>query len=210
MTAVPTGPADRRRRTRSIRRLVGATLAVGVLTAGLASGPAFAASGSTVATRSVSPSTWWGSVCTSLGSYQKDTAKLEKTFDAAIKQHKSLSSVKNEFATFLQASVNRAKQLVSELKKAGTPNAPSGPQFSNAISAGFEQLRAGFDSLVPQARGVPTSSQAGFKAAFTSIVNQINTLETQNQTTFQAAEPFSSAALNTAFQHQQVCKSLGG
>ena len=207
MTAIPTehprrGPASQ------IRRAIGTTVAVGVLIAALASGTAFAAQGSSVAAGSVSPSTWSGNVCAALGSYKSDAAKLEKSFEAAIKNPKSLTEVRTKFTKFLNDNVTRADKLVAQLKKAGTPKAPSGAQFASAISAGFVQLRDGFKALVPSAQSVPTSSVSAFESAFNMLQTQLNTLETQNQSTFQQADQFSSAPLNTAFQKQKACKAL--
>jgi hypothetical protein len=198
------GPASR------IRRAVGAAVGAGALIAVLASGSAFGAQGSSVAAASVSPAKWSGAVCSALVSYKNDAAKLEKIFEANIKNPKSLPDVKAKFTTFLKDNVSRANKLIAALQKAGTPKAPMGGQFASAIRAGFVQLRDGFKSLVSSAQTVPTASVSDFESAFNTLQSQLNTLETQNQSTFQAADQFSSPQLNTAFTAQKSCQALNG
>ena len=199
-----------RGRVRRTRRAIGAETGATVLVAVLASGTAFGAQGSSVAAATVSPGQWSGQVCSALVSYKNDAAKLEKTFEANIKNPKSLTEVKTKFTAFLKANVTRANTLIADLQKAGTPKAPMGGQFASAIKAGFVQLRDGFKSLVGNAQSVPTGSVSDFESAFNTLQGQLNTLETQNQSTFQAADQFSSSQLNTAFQAQKSCKSLNG
>lgn len=198
----------RRGRVSRARRAVGAVIGASVVVAVLASGTAFGAQGSSVGAATVSPAKWSGQVCTALVSYKTDAAKLEKAFEAGIKNPKSLAEVKTKFTTFLKSNVSRANKLIAALGQAGTPKAPMGAQFAAAIKAGFVQLRDGFKSLVGSAQSVPTASVSDFESAFNTLQSQLNTLETQNQTTFQAANQFSSAQLNTAFQAQKSCKAL--
>jgi hypothetical protein len=198
----------RRGPVRRARRAVGAVVGASVLVAVLASGTAVAAQGSSVTAETVSPAKWSANVCTALVSYKNDAAKLEKAFEANIKNPKSLSEVKTKFTKFLNDNVSRANQLIASLKKAGTPNAPQGAQFASAIKAGFVQLHDGFQSLVGNAKSVPTGSVSDFESAFNTLQSQLNDLETRNQTTFQAADQFSSPQLNAAFQGQKSCKAL--
>jgi hypothetical protein len=189
-------------------RVTGASIAACVLIGVLSSGVAFGAQGSSVAASSVSPTKWWGTVCSDLVSYTRDTAKYEKALVATLQNPKSPGDVKAKLITFLNSNLNRANSLIATLKRAGTPNAPGGAQFASGLQSGFVQLRDGFKRVIPEARAAPTGSTAALQSAVNAIHGELTTLATQSANTEDAARQLSSPQLTAARQGQKACSSL--
>jgi hypothetical protein len=147
-------------------------------------------------------------VCQALNSFQTDLKKTDQSFSTATQSSQSLKAIKAKYVAFLQTNANRTARLITALKQAGNPKAPTGAQFAAALRAGYVDLRAGFLSLLPDARALPTDTLANFQAAFAKVQAKIQTLQTQNSATFNGANQFESQVINDAFSKVAACKKL--
>jgi len=151
---------------------------------------------------------WAKAVCSAIGSYKQDVAKLSKTFGKTIGRSKSLSEVKTGFTSYLRRNVARAHRALAAIRKAGIPNVPNGPAIAAAFSAGFTQLETGFTALVTEVQTLPTDTVANFNAAVQTLEGHINDLQTQNQAIFTAAQPLETPQLQRAVASQAACKAF--
>jgi hypothetical protein len=191
-------------RARLTRRTVAAT-GICTLALTLTVGTASAAPSIPAA---ASPTSWSSNVCQALNSFQGDIKTLDQNFTKATKTSKSLANIKTRYLAFLQSNVNRTAQLIKALNKAGVPAAPTGAQFAAAIRAGYVDLHDGFNSLVTDAKALPTDTLANFQAAFAVVQTKIQALETRNQAAFSGANQFESQVINDAFAKLAPCKKL--
>ncbi len=189
---------------RLVRRAV-AAVAVGTVALTVTIGAASAAPAVPAAS---SPVTWSGNVCQALNSFQHDIQSLDQKFTKATQNDKSLANIKARYVGFLQSNVSRTTKLVNALQKAGAPAAPNGVQFADAIRAGYVNLHDGFNSLVTDAKALPTDTVGNFQTAFAAVQAKIQGLETNNQAAFNGANQFQSQAVNDAFAQLAVCKKL--
>jgi hypothetical protein len=155
-----------------------------------------------------SPVTWSGNVCQALNSFQTDLKKTDQSFSNATQNSQSLTGIRAKYVAFLQTNANRTARLIAALKHAGNPKAPTGAQLAAALRAGYVDLRAGFLSLLPDARALPTDTLTNFQAAFAKVQAKIQTLQTQNSATFNGANQFESQVINDAFSKVAACKKL--
>jgi hypothetical protein len=190
------------------RRATVASVAGWVVIAVLASGTAFGAQGASVPGSSVSPRNWWGTVCSELSAYTKDTAKFGNTLVEALKDAKSPSDARASLIKFLNNNVSRADKLITSLRKAGSPNAPNGAQFASATQAGIAQLRDGLQGLLPEAKAAPTSSTAAMQSAITTLQTNVSAVGSQSGNAERAAQQLLSPSMLAARQATKSCNSV--
>ena len=191
------------------RRLAAAT--AGTILIALAPAASAGASGASGApAKTVSPASWSRQACQTLVSYERDVAKLEKSFTAKLKHPKTLEDIKSKFSAFLGDVAGRTDKLLASLRSVGDPKVSNGPQVSSAIQNGFLQLRDDFHSLFTESQQIPTTDPTAFRAALGTLQTNLTQAESQNQAFFHRASQFDSPELSQAFKHESACRPLKG
>ena len=120
------------------------------------------------------------------------------------------ASTKAAFVEFYGAAAGDTKNLIADLRRAGTPNVASGTKIAKKLVAGASAARVVFKRAVASAKNLPTSDKAAFLLAVGKLQQQLQRATDPILAALQAGGSVSSAALDRAFAGQPQCQVFVG
>jgi hypothetical protein len=168
------------------------------------------ASAAALPARSVPPSRWVRSVCTSISDWQS-TIQQGSNLTSSLQGATDISQVQAQVVSYLQSTVTASDQLVSNIRKAGTPAVKNGSKIANAFKNGFSQIRDTFATAANTTRNLDTSDPTQFANALTNVGTAIDNGSNAIKSTFSSIDTkYRPRALDRAFNREPACASLRG
>lgn len=138
------------------------TVALAALAAGCGS------SSSSSSTKS--PQAWVKSVCNAVVPFKSDLTSREQALSsAASSSGGNLSTVKQEFRSFLSSVAADSSTVTARISAAGTPNVSNGKQIESRLVSALRELTAAFQKAQSQAGGLSTGSASTFASGAQQI-----------------------------------------
>jgi hypothetical protein len=155
-------------------------------------------------TKTVPPSEYAESICTSSRDWARQITELEAVYDQAIAGAPDLGTKKALAVDFVEDAIETTRSLVRRTDKAGTPDARRGKLVARIFTSGYRDVRENFDDVLEAARDLPASDQAGFDAA----LNELDDATDEFGETIEDASNEFSRELRTAFMATRACLEL--
>ena len=189
-----------------MRSLLPALVAAALLAAGC---------GGSDKSQGVKPKTWASTVCTSLGSWERDlktgAAGLDKTLQKAAAS-RGLAGVRGELADYLGRTVARTDAVLEEIDRAGTPAGKDGQAVRGAVRDGLAKMRQILADAQRKARRLPTRDPKAFVREVTSLGEVIDRAATRtgDQLDRDLERRYGKTDIGKALNEERACKRLAG
>ena len=167
--------------------------------------------GGQTAAASSAPSTvsveqWVGSVCTSVGNWQK---KLQQAPD--LSNASDLDSTKTAITDFLGSVVSATDTMIGEVKAAGVPDTKDGEAIASALTGALESVNQSFQKAQSDVEGLSTSDPSAFATGLSKVGEDLTTAGSKVGSTFdELATKYPAADLSKAAQNEPACSAITG
>lgn len=159
-------------------------------------------------TKTVPPSEYAESICTSSRDWARQITELEAVYDQAIAGAPDLGTKKALAVDFVEDAIETTRSLVRRTDKAGTPDARRGKLVARIFTSGYRDVPENFDDVLEAARDLPASDQAGFDAALNELDAALDDATDEFGETIEDASNEFSRELRTAFMATPACLEL--
>jgi hypothetical protein len=154
-------------------------------------------------TKEVSAEKWVRSICTALGDWEDALADARANQDPEATKPDEL---KETVVAYLDEVTEATNTLLSDLKKAGTPDVDNGKAVARVFRKGFRQARDTFADAANAAEDLDTDDQAQFDEEVAEIVTAIEEGATEIGATFDEADSeYDVPELDEAFEAEPAC-----
>jgi hypothetical protein len=113
----------------------------------------------------VSPTTYVTSMCSAVAQLSRDGVIEARRFSAGANGVRTLAHDKSVAQAYVSAFARDARQTVTRMRTAGTPNVQNGNATAAAFLSSYVRLEATLAATAKKARSIPTSSDRAFKRA---------------------------------------------
>jgi hypothetical protein len=159
-------------------------------------------------TKTVPPSEYAESICTSSRDWARQITELEAVYDQAIAGAPDLSTEKALEVDFVEDAIETTRSLVRRTGKAGTPDARRGKLVARIFTSGYRDVRQNLDDVLEAARDLPARDQAGFDAALNELDAALDDATDEFGETIEDASNEFSRELRAAFMATPACLEL--
>jgi hypothetical protein len=167
---------------------------------------ATSAGGGATTSNEVPVSSWVGSLCSSVGTWQKTLTQGVPT----ISDPTDLAGTKKAFSDYLGKVVSATEQLISDVKAAGIPATENGKEIASAFTSTLSSLSAAFTKAKSDVEALSTSDPVALASGLQKVGSDLTTAGSQLGNTFdEIANKFPSADLGQAASKDPSCSALG-
>jgi hypothetical protein len=183
------------------RSLVIACLVVGLVGASLG----------TAGAATVSPGNWAPKFCKALQKWQTTIKAESAAATDAFGDTSDLTSIRDQFVTFLGNDVAATQLAIKTIKKAGTPSSANGKKISAKFVSGFQAASTVFSDAQTSAAALPTTDLDQFIDQATQIQDDLTDAGDRITSAFSGIDSLDKDGdLNQAILGAKACKFLTG
>ena len=163
----------------------------------------------------VKPETWASTVCTSLGSWERDlkagATGLDKTLERAAAR-RGLAGVRAELADYLGRTVRRTDAVLKQVDRAGTPGGKDGAAVRAVVHDALMRMRQILADARAKSRRLPVGDPKAFVREVTSLGEVIDRAATRtgNQLDRDLERRYGKTDIGKALNEEPACKRLAG
>ena len=162
-----------------------------------------------VSKRSVNPSGWARTVCTSISAWGQTVNAAGASLVTSANGQTTLSDLRVTLSQFLSTAVGATEQLNTELGSAGLPKTPNGAVVASSIRLGVSRTLLVFVGAQPLVPDLPNDA-AAFQTTAQALVTKLDAAgRTVEALVNVALTQYKAPALAAVFAHQPGCASIG-